>query len=171
MVALDHHPTLKEYRPLLDRLVESLRESLGEKLLSVCLYGSLARDQASEYSDIDLIVVARGEPAEADAGWRTALDALQRSAEYQRLAEQRLWPSFSPYLMTETYLRQETPWVFLEVEADGLVLYDPYGVLAWKLEQVRRRMQELGSKKVMMPDGSWYWDVKPDWERREVFEL
>ena len=73
--------------------------------------------------------------------------------------------------MTEAYLRQETPWLFLEVQDHGLLLYDSEGFLAWKLEGVRQRIQELGSRKVMMPDGSWYWDVKPDWKAREAFEL
>lgn len=163
--------SIENYRPLLDRLVLLLQESLGEKLLSVSLYGSLARDQFRLDSDIDLIVVVRGEQGEAEDGWRIARDRLEGSPEYQFLAERKLWPSFSPFLMTESYLRQETPWLFLEVQDHGLVLHDPQGFLVWKLERVRQRMKELGSKKVMMPDGSWYWDVKPDWKPREEFEL
>ena len=59
MIAQEHL-TLQDYRPLLDRLVIFLQQALGDKLLSACLYGSLARDQAGETSDIDLIVVVRG---------------------------------------------------------------------------------------------------------------
>ena len=65
----------------------------------------------------------------------------------------------------------ETPWLLLEVQDHGLILYDPQGVLARKLDAVRQRMRELGTKKVMMDDGSWYWDIKPDWKPGEVFEL
>jgi hypothetical protein len=32
---------------------------------------------------------------------------------------------------------------------------------------VRRRMAELGSTRVELPDESWYWDLKPD----EVVDL
>ena len=63
------------------------------------------------------------------------------------------------------------PWLLLEVQDHGLILYDPQGVLANKLDAVRQRMRELGTKKVMMDDGSWYWDIKPDWKPGEVFEL
>ncbi len=62
-------------------------------------------------------------------------------------------------------------WLLLEVQDHGIIPYDPQGVLANKLEAVRQRMRELGTKKVMMDDGCWYWDIKPDWKSGEVFEL
>ena len=33
------------------------------------------------------------------------------------------------------------------------------------------RLLELGAKKVSLPDGSYYWDLKPDWKPREVIEI
>jgi len=32
-------------------------------------------------------------------------------------------------------------------------------------------MKELGSKRVFLTDGSWYWDLKPDLRIGEVFEI
>jgi len=29
----------------------------------------------------------------------------------------------------------------------------------------------LGSRKVILGNGSWYWDLKPDWKPGEVIEL
>ena len=42
----------------------------------------------------------------------------------------------------------------------GIILFDPRHVLARKLASLRLR--ELGSRRVELADGSWYWDLKPD---------
>ena len=79
--------------------------------------------------------------------------------------------NLSPFIVTQAFLAVETPWPLLEVQEHGLILYAPQDMLAHKLEAVRQRMRELCTKKVMMPDGSWYWDIKPDWKPGEGFEL
>ncbi len=45
-----------DQQELLDRLVARLHETLGERLHSVRLYGSWARGEAGEGSDIDVII-------------------------------------------------------------------------------------------------------------------
>ena len=161
----------KNYQPLLDRLLELMREQMGERLLAVCLYGSLARGQTHRGSDVDLFIVVQGEREEAEKMWAAARRALVVTPEYEALVQRGIWPDLSPFIVTQAFLAIETPWLLLEVQDHGLILYDPQGVLAHKLEAVRQRMRELGTKKVMMPDGSWYWDIKPDWKPGEVFEL
>jgi hypothetical protein len=32
-------------------------------------------------------------------------------------------------------------------------------------------MAELGSRRIELPDGGWYWDLKPDWRPGEVVDL
>lgn len=161
----------KDYQPLLDRLLKLMHEQMGERLLAVCLYGSLARGQARRGSDVDLFIVVQGEREETGRIWVAAHQALVATSEYEALVQRGIWPDLSPFIVTQAFLAAETPWLLLEVQDHGLILYDPQGVLADKLEEVRQRMRELGTKKVMMPDGSWYWDIKPDWKPGEVFEL
>ena len=50
----------KDYQPLLDRLLKLMCEQMGERLLAVCLYGSLARRQTHRGSDVDLFIVVQG---------------------------------------------------------------------------------------------------------------
>jgi len=163
--------TFETYQPLLNRFLSLLKEEMGERLVGVVLYGSLARNQVKHDSDVDLLVVGKGSKEDVEGGYRRARDALEGTSEYRALVKQGIWPSISPFIVTEEYLRQSTPWLFLEIQDHGLILYDPEGFLAWKIERVRERMRELGTKKVMLPDGSWYWDVKPNWKPGEVFEL
>lgn len=161
----------RDYQLLLDRLLQLMHEQMGERLLAVCLYGSLARGQGQRGSDVDLFIVVQGDQKEAENLWTAAHRALYETPEYEAFTQQGIWPDLSPFIVTQEFLTGETPWLLLEVQDHGLILYDPQGVLARKLEAVRQRMRELGTKKVMMPDGSWYWDIKPDWRPGEVFEL
>jgi hypothetical protein len=63
------------------------------------------------------------------------------------------------------------PWILLDIAHHGVILLDPEGVLARELEAIRQRLRELGSRRVVRPDGTWYWDLKPDWRPGEVIEL
>jgi hypothetical protein len=63
------------------------------------------------------------------------------------------------------------PWILLDIAHHGVVLYDPESILALELDAVRRRMADLGARRIELPDGSWYWDLKPDWQPGEVVDL
>jgi hypothetical protein len=63
------------------------------------------------------------------------------------------------------------PWILLDIAHHGVILYDPASVLERELDAVRQRIAALGSTRVELPDGSWYWDLKPDWRPGEVVDL
>jgi len=47
------------YEKIIAHLRERLVEELGDKIESIVLYGSVARNEAQEDSDIDILVVTR----------------------------------------------------------------------------------------------------------------
>jgi predicted nucleotidyltransferase len=49
-----------QIEPLLPRIRKILGDLYGDRLVSVILYGSFARDKATEDSDIDIAVVLKG---------------------------------------------------------------------------------------------------------------
>ncbi len=61
--------------------------------------------------------------------------------------------------------------LFLGIVEDGKILYDRDDFFQERLSALKRRLQELGSKKVYLEDGSWYWVLKPDLKLGEIFEL
>jgi hypothetical protein len=61
--------------------------------------------------------------------------------------------------------------LYLDMVEDGILLLDRDGFFARVLEGLRARMQELGSRRVFLDDGSWYWDLKPDFRWGEVVTL
>ena len=95
---------------------------------------------------------------------------LRETPEYEVLARQGFHPEPTPIFHTVEIL-QAHPWILLDIAHHGLVLFDPEGVLGRELEAVRRRVRELGSRRIERPDGSWYWQLKPDWHPGETVEL
>jgi predicted nucleotidyltransferase len=73
--------TTDEIRPLIHELKRKLRGLYGNRLKAVVLYGSYARNEATEQSDIDVLVVLENvdnpftESSKfADAVWRLSLE-------------------------------------------------------------------------------------------------
>ena len=94
----------KDYQLLLDRLLKLMREQMGERLLAVCLYGSLARGQVHRGSDVDLFIVIQGEREETGKIWVAAHQALVATPEYEALVQQGIWPDLSPFIVTQAFL-------------------------------------------------------------------
>jgi hypothetical protein len=55
--------------------------------------------------------------------------------------------------------------------SDSIILFDSNAFFQRRLEEIETRLKTLGSKKVYLDDGTWYWDLKPDLVAGEVFEL
>ena len=162
-------PLSRSFHALADRVVTEYRAALGDDLVAIALFGSVARGEARPDSDLDLYVVTR-RPVVGDPRLRPMWERIDASPEYQALVAAGYQPALSPVLHTVEDLRRHS-WILLDITHHGIVLYDPASVLERELNAVRGRMAELGSRRVELADGSWYWDLKPDWRPGEVVDL
>jgi hypothetical protein len=87
----------------------------------------------------------------------------------ERLAETGTTLELSPVLRTPEEMRTATP-LLLDLTEDAVVLEDRGGVLAAALDDLRGRLRRLGSRRIWVGT-RWYWDLKPDYRRGEVFRL
>jgi hypothetical protein len=143
-----------------------LKEEFEDTLCSVAIFGSVARGDSTYRSDIDILVVHR------TPNFRTCWTKARSRWEernLQKLKNKKL-PSFlSPIFFREEEL-SENPLILLDVIDDGVILFDT-GVLKQRLMIMKKRLAEVGAKKVYLGNGRWYWDLKPDWKPGERFKL
>ncbi len=145
-------------------LLEGLREEFGEGLISVAIYGSVARGEEDEGSDLDVLVVAEDLPP----------DPSERLRISGRLARTVRPPPGTPRPLSTVLLTpgetERNPPILLDLVEDALILYDRGGFLSRVLERIRERLRELGARRVKT-DRGWYWILKPDAEFGEVVRI
>lgn len=158
------------WRALAERAVAEYRAALGGDLLAVACFGSVARGEPDPESDLDLYIVTREQVSSFLDRRLAGIVRLRDTPEYQALARQGYRPDPMPIFHSAAKLVTH-PWILLDISDHGVILHDPDGILARELDVVRRRLRELGAKRIERPDGSWYWDLKPDWRPGETVEL
>ena len=146
--------------------METWGELLGPRLISLVLFGSVARGDSRESSDIDLLIIADRLPRSMTERARPLRQA------WERLRIERGLPPVEWNLVVKTpsEAAHHSP-LYLDIVEDGILLADRDGFFESILDAMRGRMQALGSRRVYLPDGSWYWDLKPDYRFGEVVEI
>ena len=152
-----------EYRTLLNTFVDLVQRALGDQVVSIVLYGSVARGTARPDSDVDLLLILRDAPAAYWKRLRSLLPILRRLREEQcwkELEKEGLSPFLSLLVLSLEEAR-ENRYLYLDMIEEARILVDTDGFFQGKLRGLRRRLKELGAKKIRR-DGDWYWDLKPD---------
>jgi hypothetical protein len=139
---------------------------LGDRLVSVVLFGSVARRQALATSDVDVVVVVDGLPRRLAERRRPLLATWERA----RAAAGLPGVEWNLVVKSPDEARVRSP-LYLDIVEDGILIVDRGGFFAAVLSAMRERMRALGSRRIHLPDGSWYWDLKPDFRFGEVVEI
>lgn len=137
-----------------------------EELVSVVLFGSVARRQASSTSDIDVLLVAEGLPRSQADRRQPFLDAWE-SARAARALPPVEW---NLVVKNADEAKYRSP-LYLDMVEDAILIVDRGRFFEEVLAGMRARMRDLGSRRVHLPDGSWYWDLKPDFRWGDVVEI
>jgi len=161
-----------EYRDLAEEYVKAMKEHFGSRLVSICFFGSVARCEASAESDLDVLVVAEGLPR--GMGWRIhemiPLDlAIRATKAYRALRSAGRSAFVSDLYLTPEEVKAHPP-ILLDIADHGVIAYDRDGFLGKVLDDVRRRLRELGARRVVAKNG-YYWVLKPDARPTDVVEV
>jgi predicted nucleotidyltransferase len=149
-----------------------VKEHFGARLRSICVFGSVAKGIATHESDVDVLVVADDMPS--CAGLRTEEtisihESLREKKSYRALRALGHCAFVSNIFLTPSEIEKHPP-ILLDLVDEGAILYDEDGFLARELEKVKRRLGELGAKKVITKKGH-FWILKPDAKPGEVVEI
>jgi predicted nucleotidyltransferase len=156
--------------PFVRAAVDEVRRTYGERLVSIAVFGSVARGTARPDSDLDLFIVVADLPRGRRARLQT-FDPVERSLvrETEALARLGIEVELSPVLRTPEDLKVASP-LLLDLTEDAVIVQDRGGVLGAALDDLRRRLCRLGSRRIWLGT-RWYWDLKPDYKRGEIIEL
>jgi len=141
-----------------DYVLFELRRRLSDLptyIKAVLLFGSIARGEANEYSDVDLLILHSDLPI---------IDLVERRRYLYRLIIERLGDVFDSITLIDMSLNEflkpdvVTP-LLLNIYVDAVVILDRVGVIEGFLSNVRRKVVEVGLKKVK--DGKAYYWILP----------
>ena len=158
------------YKSLLEKLTKLLQEEFQDKLVSVVLYGSVARGDNRKDSDVDLLLVIKDLPKTITE--RVILfDKVERKLDddIMRLMDEGYYVTFSPVLKTPEEAVRFSP-IYMDMTEDAVILYDRDGFFRKVLEKTRKRLKELGFERVWLSEKSWYWR-KRDYKLGEVIDF
>lgn len=158
------------YKNLIDEILMGLKMTFGDDILSVALFGSVARGTAKKDSDIDLLIIHKEVSYDSAKRFLDLQFEMEDKEAYKELRNRGFYPCLSPIFMTSDELSIK-PLILLDIMDHGIILKDEEGVLLDKIQKLKIRLGELGSKKIVFEDGSWAWDLKPDWKIGEVIEI
>ncbi len=157
---------VEPYRSVLSMAVGAWRAALDARLVSVVLFGSVARGTPGPNSDLDILIVARDLPRPLYRRRAPLLEAWER-----RRAQADVAPvTWSLIVKTPEEAAHTSP-LYLDMVEDAVLLVDEGGFFAAILRRLRERMLSLGSRRIFLEDGSWYWDLKPGMRYGEVVSL
>ncbi len=135
--------------------VAGLKREFGDAFLGLLLFGSHARWEENQRSDVDVLVVFRG------------LHGLKvRSKAYEILAEHIRKPLTLVDIDILDFDREDlevTP-LLLNVLYDGIIVYDEAGILGELKKKVLKLIKKARLKRYRTPDGKYGWvreDGKP----------
>jgi len=143
--------------------VNCLVEEIGVKLLGLALFGSIARGEGSERSDLDFFVVTRG--LEGDREHR-------KRRIYSTLAPvtRRFRRDISIYTLEENEITDVTP-LLINIAHDAIILFDPKEYLEKLFTRVREAVRKAGLVPYRTVDGKIGWKPVRKLEWGEIIEV
>jgi len=164
----------KIVKKLVNRYAVLLKESFKEKLLSIAVFGSVARGTANfPQSDIDVLIVLEGaEKLSFGERFKSLTDVeekLSTTEEYSQFKNTfGSSPNIQEIILAPVELKAHPP-VLLDLTTDVIILHDT-GILKEELIKLKNKLKELGARRVVQKD-SWFWILKPDLKLGETVEI
>lgn len=143
---------------LAKRYSAAAKEILGCRLISIALFGSVARGQARPSSDIDLYVVLSEAPS-GMLGRRHLLDPVRQSlaSELEALWDQGIYADFVEVIRSRHEAERFHP-LYLDMSREAILLCDRDHFLKSLLEKVDESLRNGGADRKTM--GRFrYWDL------------
>jgi predicted nucleotidyltransferase len=158
------------YKTLVSELLKALIENWGNRLVSLVVYGSVARGEARSDSDIDLLIVGRGLPKSRFKRF----ELFEEAEQYVEHLLENLWSKgvytdFSPIILDVEEAAKNRP-IYLDMVIDAVIIYDEGKFMQKVLERLAEKLKQLGAERKYIGK-LWYWVLKKEYKFGEVIEI
>ncbi len=155
------HQIQTPYKELLNELLDKLKMTCGDNLISFILYGSIARGDFRKDSDIDLLLIFENLPKEKFLRQDYFIE-VEKGISLTEFYEKGYFPAFSPILKTKKEANFISP-LYLDMVDDAIILFDRDSFFHNILKTLKERLTEMGAIKKRIGD-KWYWDLKANYK-------
>jgi len=142
---------------ILQDIVDTYRDYLGDALFSMVLFGSHARGDAKETSDYDLFIIAEKLPEKP----------LKRGLFIRAPLKGQFEEKFSIIAKTPREMAEHFPSLFLDLGLDGVILFDKDDFFKELQIKIRNIIEQAGlERKRWNGEFHWEWRTPPEkgWE-------
>ncbi|MBC7091480.1 MAG: nucleotidyltransferase domain-containing protein [Nitrososphaeria archaeon] len=158
------------YRSLIKDLLNTLFLIFKDDLVSLIVYGSVARGQMRKDSDVDLLIIVENLPTsrfERIAMFNRAEELVEKSLN--ELLKKGYYVTFSPIIKTTEEAKKISP-LYLDMVDECIIVYDKNSFFKKILERLSIKLMELGAERVWV-GRKWYWRLKRDYKFGEVIVI
>jgi len=156
---------------LLKALEDAVRRHYGGDLVTLALFGSVARGTHTPESDLDLLVIAKNLPDGRVRRVRDFMEHVEDPLEHVLVRPRQPGDQLelSPIIKTPKEVEAGS-YLFLDMIEEALILVDRGDSFRGYLDRLREKLRTWGAHKVY-EKGGYYWVLKPDWKRGEILDL
>ncbi|UCG00642.1 MAG: nucleotidyltransferase domain-containing protein [Candidatus Heimdallarchaeota archaeon] len=147
---------------LLEDYAFLLKKHFKEALLCVFLFGSCARGNWNEESDIDLLIIVKDWEIPSWEKSRELIEVkkkLRRRDSYKNLRRKRYYFPLSHYPLSDTECKRFHP-VFYDIVLDGIILYEQNQFGTHLLKQYQKELEQQKAKRITKPNKTRYWRIE-----------
>jgi len=142
--------------PQMMPVIAALKQALGDNLIAAVLFGSRARGDSNEFSDWDLLVIARGLPERP----------FQRHLYLKKMLPDFWRGQVAIVAKTPEEFEAHLPSLYLDIALDGRILFDTNEYATSHLSRLRQLIRSEGLRREQKKDDLiWRWQHFPglDW--------
>lgn len=150
----------EKYYFLISILEKEIKNFYKDNLITIAIFGSVARGTFRNDSDIDILIIAQNLPKgrmnriEDFLKIEKKLDSFL--LEFKKIG---LYPEISPIIKTPEDVLLGSP-LFLDMIEEAKILYDKNNFFQNYLNQLKNKLKAIHAKKIYV-DSGWYWLIDP----------
>lgn len=166
----DHLPFF--YRDYLYNFLIKLKEIFKEDLLSVILFGSVARGKWTKESDIDVLIIFSNKISENMQLDEKLTEVILNFYDKNNLKDEQGNYLYTPIQEISLFHKDLDKFrtLFYDIAMDGLLIFDRNQIGLKFINKTKLRIKKKGLKRIFYSDEDFYWK-RNDIKFGEIIEL